>query len=51
MARALSEIENTDDPISAISRGIGCGSPSRFSETFRKTYGLTPGEYRKLKKR
>jgi AraC-like DNA-binding protein len=51
MARALSEIENTDAPLSAISRSIGCGSPSRFSEIFRKTYGLTPGEYRKLKKR
>jgi AraC-like DNA-binding protein len=49
VSEALSKIENTDESLSTISRNVGCKNPSRFSEIFRKTYGITPGEYRKLK--
>jgi AraC-like DNA-binding protein len=46
MTSALHKIENTDLPLYAISREIGFKNPSRFTEVFKHTYGLTPTEYR-----
>jgi AraC-like DNA-binding protein len=51
MTEALAKVENTDEPLYAIARDIGCKNPSRFSELFKKTYGVTPTEYRNLKTR
>jgi AraC-like DNA-binding protein len=46
MKTALHKIENTDEPIYNIAAGVGCKNPSRFSELFRQTFGVTPSEYR-----
>jgi AraC-like DNA-binding protein len=46
MAEALNKVGNTDEPLCAIARDIGCKNPSRFSELFKRTYGVTPTEYR-----
>ena len=46
METALYKIENTTDPIYRIAENVGCKNPSRFSELFKQTYGLTPSEYR-----
>jgi AraC-like DNA-binding protein len=46
MEAALQKIENTADPIYRIAESVGCKNPSRFSELFKQTYGLTPSEYR-----
>jgi AraC-like DNA-binding protein len=48
MTEALHRVENSSEPLCAIARALGCKNPSRFSEIFRKAYGLTPTEYRSL---
>ena len=40
-------LKNDDYPLSFISRILGFSSPSYFSQTFKKTTGLSPNEYRK----
>jgi AraC-like DNA-binding protein len=49
MASALRKIECTDDPLYVISQGVGFKKPSRLTEIFKRTYGMTPKEYRKTK--
>jgi AraC-like DNA-binding protein len=46
MEVALQKIEDTTDSIYRIAESVGCKNPSRFSELFKQTYGLTPSEYR-----
>jgi AraC-like DNA-binding protein len=47
MSRALERIEQTDEPLYIIAQEVGCKKPSRFTEIFKKTYGMTPDEYRR----
>ena len=49
MEEALRRMETTDEPIYSIAKSVGCKNPSRFAELFKKTYGITPTEYRALK--
>jgi YesN/AraC family two-component response regulator len=49
VSRALPRIERSDDPLCVIAREIGYKNPSRFTEIFKKTDGVTPKEYRKGK--
>jgi AraC-like DNA-binding protein len=46
MAEALSKMADAGIPLYAISRAVGFKQPSRFTEIFRRTYGITPSEYR-----
>ncbi|MDR2403895.1 MAG: AraC family transcriptional regulator [Spirochaetaceae bacterium] len=46
MADALSKMTDTDIPLYEVSREVGFKQPSRFTEIFRRTYGITPSEYR-----
>lgn len=48
MKEALHKIDSTDEPIYSIAKSVGCKNPSRFAELFKKTYGITPKEYRSL---
>jgi AraC-like DNA-binding protein len=50
MAAALSKIADTEIPLYEISCEIGFKQPSRFTEIFRRTYGVTPTEYRSTAK-
>lgn len=43
-------LSDTDHSLSQISHMLGFSSPSYFSQSFRRLDGLTPMEYRKLKK-
>lgn len=49
MKEALHKMHSSDEPIYSIAKGVGCKSPSRFAELFKKTYGITPMEYRILR--
>jgi AraC-like DNA-binding protein len=49
MAKALELIETTDEPIYAIAFEVGCRKASRFSEMFKKTYGVLPTDYRRAR--
>ena len=44
-------LENTDYGISDIAHLVGFSSQSYLSQSFRKSYGMTAGTYRKLKKK
>jgi len=46
LKKASSLIKETDFTISEIAYKVGFGSQSYFNKTFRKHYGLTPGEYK-----
>lgn len=52
IARSRAELAKArlhgDESIKAIARSLGFGSPSSFTNAFRKTVGLTPREYRAL---
>jgi AraC-like DNA-binding protein len=48
MTEAMRMVAETDEPFYEIARRVGCKKSGWFSEIFRKTYGLTPQEYRKL---
>ena len=37
----------TDDPIKRIAHDLNLGTPSQFSKTFRRFFGMPPGVYRK----
>lgn len=43
-------LENSDYGISDIAHSVGFSSQSYLSQSFRKSCGMTPGTYRKLKK-
>ena len=47
MSRGEQLLSETDLPIGQIARSVGYRSASRFTELFRESTGLTPGEYRK----
>lgn len=47
MKRARELIDNTDFPIYIIASEVGCKKAGRFAEVFKKTYGMTPTEYRR----
>ena len=49
MERAQWLLTTTNDSVSMIAEAVGFSSQSRFSEAFRKTYGVLPIEYRKEK--
>jgi AraC-like DNA-binding protein len=51
MTEALRKMENSDEPIYSIARGVGYNHPGHFTAIFRNTYGVTPSEYVKLKER
>jgi AraC-like DNA-binding protein len=51
MAKALELMETSDEPIRAIALEIGCRKASRFSEIFKKTYGVLPTDYRRSRKK
>nr|WP_260194456.1 AraC family transcriptional regulator [Actinophytocola gossypii] len=46
MTTAAHLLHTTDQPLSAIARQVGYGSPFAFSHTFKRHYGHTPGRYR-----
>ena len=48
MAQAEHLLARTDLSIGQIAQTVGYSSPSRFSELFSRTVGITPSEYRKL---
>jgi AraC-like DNA-binding protein len=49
MKEALHKLDSSNEPIYAIAKSVGCKNPGRFAELFKKVYGITPTEYRKLK--
>lgn len=46
LRQALVMLETTDEPITRIAYACGYSDQSYFIESFRKHYGLTPGDYR-----
>lgn len=50
MSQAESLLSNTDMSISQVASGVGYHSASRFSELFRKSTGISPHEYRKMRR-
>ena len=49
MVEALRKIENSDEPLYSIAKGVGYKHPGHFAAIFKNTYGITPSEYVKLK--
>jgi AraC-like DNA-binding protein len=47
MTRAEEYLVNTDMNIGSIAASLGYSSTDHFSRVFRKTYGMSPVEYRK----
>ncbi|NGP46284.1 helix-turn-helix domain-containing protein [Bacillaceae bacterium SIJ1] len=50
MERAEELLTTTSDPIVDISEQVGYVNANSFARIFRKMYGTSPGEYRKLRK-
>lgn len=48
---AAERLSETNDPISDISYLVGINDPLYFSKLFKKIYGMTPGEYRLMRKK
>ncbi len=46
LAEAAKLIKETDFTAAEIAYKVGFGSPSYFNKTFRRYYGVTPGEYK-----
>ncbi|MDX3233371.1 AraC family transcriptional regulator [Streptomyces sp. ME19-01-6] len=44
LAAAL--LRDTTDPLAAIARRVGYGTPYAFSHAFKREFGTTPGQYR-----
>lgn len=51
MEKAVSLLLNTDYSIADIARAVGYGSQSKLTAAFRSTYGVSPTEYRKQRKK
>lgn len=51
MSQAETLLSGTDIPIGHVAQSVGYRSSSRFSELFRKSTGLLPGEFRKMAQR
>lgn len=47
LRKSMELLKNTDMTILEISYAVGFSGASYFTETFRKFYGCTPGEYRR----
>jgi AraC-like DNA-binding protein len=47
MAHACQLLEQTELPVSTISRRVGYENLSNFNRQFRRQHGVTPGEYRR----
>lgn len=45
--KALSMLQNTNMSIQAVSEQVGYGNPENFMRAFKKTFHMTPTEYRK----
>ena len=43
---AADRLTDTSDTVSEISYSVGISDPLYFSKLFKKTYGMTPKEYR-----
>lgn len=46
MTIAAQLLRTTDQPLPAIARQVGYGSPFAFSHAFKRQFGVTPGRYR-----
>ncbi|WP_434453322.1 AraC family transcriptional regulator [Lentzea sp. E54] len=46
MTTAAQLLRETDQPLPAVARQVGYGSPFAFSHAFKRQFGLTPGRYR-----
>jgi AraC-like DNA-binding protein len=46
MTEALAKMADGGIPLYEISHALGFKQPSRFTEIFKRTYGITPAEYR-----
>ena len=49
LKNAASLLTETDIPISSISAQLGFTNRTHFYKVFREKYGVSPGEYRKIK--
>lgn len=47
MSRACIYLSDTDKTISSISKAVGYDNPLNFSKMFKKTFNMSPKEYRK----
>jgi AraC-like DNA-binding protein len=46
MSLARERLRDTDDPLAAIAREVGYGSPYAFGAAFKRTFGTAPGTWR-----
>ncbi|MFF9853646.1 AraC family transcriptional regulator [Streptomyces litmocidini] len=46
LTRAAALLRDTGDPLAAVARRVGYGSPYALSHAFRREFGMTPGRYR-----
>ena len=47
MNKATTLLANTNITINSIAEEIGYLNPEHFNRTFKKVYGMSPGDYRK----
>ena len=47
LAHAKVKLQDTNDPISEIAESLGYGSATYFSIAFKKSFGISPIEFRK----
>lgn len=50
LANAAEALRRTDDKILYVSQDVGFANLSNFNRQFKKRYGITPKEYRKVSK-
>jgi AraC-like DNA-binding protein len=48
LALAADQLVGTDDTVAAVSRAVGYTSPFTFSDAFKRSYGRSPVEHRRL---
>ncbi|WP_078968026.1 MULTISPECIES: AraC family transcriptional regulator [unclassified Streptomyces] len=46
LTRAAALLRNGTDPLAAVARRVGYGTPYALSHAFRREFGVTPGRYR-----
>ncbi|MFI1660582.1 AraC family transcriptional regulator [Streptomyces sp. NPDC020472] len=46
LTRAAALLRDTGDPLAAVARRVGYGSPYALSHAFRREFGVAPGRYR-----
>lgn len=47
LSEAERELRNTQRPVTDIAMSVGFNNTNHFTELFKRTYGMTPGEYRR----